>query len=470
MVERIPKPAIITALISVPLVFTYLAYTWPGYFTNETYLGGLLFLEVLIAATWMYRKLYFPLVMITFLLAGVDLPVGSVWTAARWVTLGVGAMIGTFIMLKERRYRFGFFHLLAFFVILSASVSAAGSRYSSMSFYKVFSLLSLFLYAGTGARLAVIGQENRFFSWLLTACEVFVGAMAGLYLVGIQAMGNPNSLGAVMGVIMAPILLWGALASQEQFERRRRAVMFIICAGLIFYSHARASMVATFLSCSILCLAFRRHKLVVQGIAVVIIVTTASAILRPKAYSDTLSTLTNSVIFKRKNETTGILDSRLSPWQRATDSIQSHVWFGTGFGTSDNGFDATDHLGKFSSTAASSTEFGSSYLAITTWVGVLGVVPFFLLLLILLKKVVQTMRWVFRTGTAAHPAIPLAMVMLAGMIHAGFEDWLFASGYYVTVFFWSMAFVFVDEAPAPAPVARRAIQPAPVMQPYLGIE
>lgn len=40
------------------------------------------------------------------------------------------------------------------------------------------------------------------------------------------------------------------------------------------------------------------------------------------------------------------------------------------------------------------------------------------------------------------------MVVLAGLIHAGLEDWLFAPGYYISVFFWCMAFVFVDEAPS----------------------
>src|SRR5262249_25482422 len=145
-----------------------------------------------------------------------------------------------------------------------------------------------------------------------------------------------------------------------------------------------------FLSCSLLCVALRKYKLLMQGLTAIIIVTAASAIVRPEAYSDTVSSLTNTVIFKRKDDSAGILESRLSPWQRAMDSIQEHFWFGTGFGTSDNGQEAGDHLGKFSSTAATSTEFGSSYLAITTWVGVLGVVPFFLLLLILLKKIVQT--------------------------------------------------------------------------------
>jgi hypothetical protein len=78
------------------------------------------------------------------------------------------------------------------------------------------------------------------------------------------------------------------------------------------------------------------------------------------------------------------------------------------------------------------------------------------MLAVLFVKIVQTVRWMIRTGNAMHPAIPLAMVMVAGMVHAGFEDWLFASGYYVTVFYWSMAFVLVDHVPSLAMAPRRA--------------
>ncbi|HEX3741619.1 MAG TPA: O-antigen ligase family protein [Terriglobales bacterium] len=471
MFDRIPKPVLIASLLLVPIALTYLAYTTPAYFTSQTYLGGLLFLELLIAAIWMYRQVFFPLVMVTFLLAGVDLPVGSGWTAARWVTLGVGALVGLLIVLKQRRYSLRLFHLLALFAVLSAVVSAAVSRYESTSLFKVLSLFALFVYAGTGARLAVLGRENRFFSELLVGCEVFVGIIAAAYLVGIEVMGNPNSLGAVMGVIAAPILLWGTLVSENQFERRRRAVMFTVCASLLFVSHARAGMVAAFVSCALLCSVLRRYRLLVQGLVVIVIVAAASAILRPEAYSNTISSFTNRVVFKAKDASGSLFESRQTPWQQAIDSIQNHLWFGTGFGTSDNGQEPTDHVGKFSTVASISTEFGSSYLAITTWVGLLGVLPFLMLVLVLLNKIVQTVRWMIRTGNPAHPAIPLAMVMLAGMIHAGFEDWLFAPGYYVTVFFWSMAFVFVDEAPSPAIAAsRRTFLSPAVMRPSLSVK
>ena len=278
------------------MVLAYLAYSRPGYFTSQTYLGGLLLLELLAAAVWMYRRVFFPIVIVTFLLAGVDLPVGSVWTMARWMILGVGALVGSIIMLKDRRYHFGLFHALALFAVLAALVSAAVSRYTSLSFLKVLSLLLLFVYAGTGARLAVTGRENRFFAGLLTGCEVFVGAIAVSYLLGIEVMGNPNSLGAVMGVVGAPILLWGTLVSEERFVHHRRLALCVIAMYLTFESHARASMVAVLLSCSLLCLGLRRYKLLAQGIMVVLILVAATAIFRPEAFSRTVSSLTSTVI------------------------------------------------------------------------------------------------------------------------------------------------------------------------------
>ena len=51
------------------------------------------------------------------------------------------------------------------------------------------------------------------------------------------------------------------------------------------------------------------------------------------------------------------------------------------------------------------------------------------------------------------------MVLLAGLVHAGFEDWLFAVGYYVSVYFWIFAFILADLLPATvvhSPVRRSA--------------
>ncbi len=446
MTERNAKSAMVMVGVLGAFLLAGLAYARPDYFTSPLYLGGLLLLEFSLAAVWFYRKLFFLLVIVSFLFAGVDLPVGSSWNIARWMVLGLGALAGSVIVLKERRYKFGMFHVLALFAVLAALVSAAVSRYTVLSLLKVLSLALLFLYAATGARLAVAGRENKFFSGLLIACEVFVAGVALSYLLGRELMGNPNSLGAVMGVAAAPILLWGTLLPQETSTRRRRLLFFLISMYLTFASHARASMLAAFVSCAVLCIASHRYRLLAQGIGVIAILFATAAIFQPEAVSRTVASATSSVLFKGKDSSLGLLSSRTSPWQDSMDAIREHFWFGSGFGTSDTGHGTDEAFGTFSTLSTTTAEHGSSYFAITVWVGVLGVLPFLLLLGSLLRKAARTVFWLWKTGNPSHGAVPLAMVIIAGMIHAVFEDWLFAAGYYLCVFYWSMAFVFVDQA------------------------
>ena len=446
MDKGVPKVLMFVAFLAGITALAFLAYSRPGYFTSKTDLGGLLALECMVAAIWLYRRAFFALVVVTFLLAGMDLPVGSAWTAGRWFVLGLGALVGLAIILKERRYSFGMFHVLAFFSVLAALVSAAVSRYTAVALLKVLSLFLLYMYAATGARLAVINRENRFFEGLLIGCEIFVALIAVFYLLGIEAMGNPNSLGAVMGVVGAPILLWGALIQQDRLTARRRMILFLVAAYLAYTSHARAGMLALFFSCGLLCLALRRYVLLTAGMVILSMLVASAAIFQPDAFSRTVSSFTSSVVYKDKDRSLGVMGSRLSPWQDTLDTIHQHFWFGTGFGTSANPAGDSGNIGSFASSSATSTEHGNSYLALFAWVGIAGALPFALLLLALILNVVKTVIWMFRTANPLHPAVPLAIVMFAGLIHATFEDWMFAPGYYLCVFFWLSAFVFVDQA------------------------
>lgn len=446
MTDRLPKLVFFTGLIlSVPML-AYLALTRPVYFSNTTILGGLIALECLLVALWLYRRVFLALTLVAFLFAGTDLPVGGFWTAGRWMFLITGAFVGCFIMLKERYSHFVLFHALAIFAILSALVSAAVSRYPGFALMKAASLFLLFLYAGTGARLAIFGRENRFLTGLLIGSEITAGVVGAFYLMGNELLGNPNSLGAVMAVLV-PVLLWGMLINPEPLVHHRRFLLFMLCMYMLFHSQSRASLLAGFISCGFLCLALRKYKLFGQGVVVLVIMITAAAIINPGAFSRRVSSLTSSVVYKDKDPAQGVFASRLSPWQTATESIKKHLWFGSGFGTTDTGQDASDHLGKFTTTVASTSENGSSYLTIVSWVGLVGVVPFAFLLLSLLGKIGRTMLWMLRTRNPFHPAVPISMVLLAGLIHAAFEDWLFAPGYYLCVYFWSLAFIFVDYAP-----------------------
>lgn len=450
MTERLPKAALFAgAILLVPLL-AYMAYTRPVLFSNQTLIGGLIALELLLVALWMYRRVFLALVLLGFLFAGTDVPLSGFWTTGRWVFLIAGAFVGCFIMLKERQGRFTLFHALAIFAVLSALVSAAVSRFPTFALLKAISLLMLFLYAGTGARLAVAGREQRFFAGLLMSSEIMVAAIGACYFLGREVMGNPNSLGAVMAVV-APILLWGTLIDSTPL-RHRRLLLYVMCMYMLFLSHSRAGLLAGFISCGLLCLALRKYKLFGQGVVILLIVITSSAIFNPDAFSATVSSLTSSIVYKDKDPAQGLFVSRKEPWQAATDSIRKHLWFGSGFGTTDTGQDASAHLSKYTTTAESTSENGSSYLTIVSWVGMAGVIPFFFLLLSLLNKILRTLLWMYHTGSPFHPAVPVAMVVVTGLVHAIFEDWLFAPGYYICVFFWSFAFIFVDLAPwAPLP-------------------
>ncbi len=452
MTEGMPKLALIAGTILLVPIALYLAYSRPGYFTSPIFLGGFLLFEVLMLASWLYRRIFLPVVLLAFLFAGVDLPVGGFWVAARWFFLAMGGAVGCFIMLRERDYHFRLFHALATLAAAAALVSSSVSHYPAFALLKASSLFLLFLFAGTGARLAASGRENRFVTGLLLGCEIFVAAIVLFYLAGLEVMGNPNSLGAVMSVFAAPILLWGTMIDDTPIVYHRRMLLFASAMYLTWHSHSRASLLAAFFSCSLLCLCLRRYRLFAQGMLIMVILVAASAILDPDAFWATVRSTEKSVLYKESDSSMGVLASRQAPWQNAMEDIRKHVWFGSGFGTTDTGMDANAHLGNFSSTSEVASENGSSYLSIVSWVGVLGVLPFGFLLCSLLSKIIRTCLWMLNTSSPYHLAIPLAMVALAGLIDAGFEDWLFAPGYYLCVFFWSMAFILIDYAPwAPLP-------------------
>lgn len=445
MDNRVSKLILPIAGVATALFLVYLAFSHPGYLTSLTYIGGLLFLELLVVALWLYRRVFFALTIVVFLLAGVDLPVGSAWNSLRWAVLALGALGGFAIVLKERRYSFGMFDVLAFLALLAALMSAAVSQYSGFSFFKVTSLILLFVYGATGARVGVSGRESRFFTGLLLGCQLFVAVVGAFYFAGIEMMGNPNSLGAVMGVVAAPILLWGSLLKQSRWAHRSQLAFYGLAMYLTYLSHARAAVGAAVLVSAVLCLSLRRFRFLAQGVVLIAVVVAAMAIFQPEAFNRSVSAFNNEVIYKGKDPEAGLLSSRKSPWQDTMDAIHEHYWFGTGFGTAETGQDRSDNLGLFSSTSATSQEHGSSYLEIVAWVGVVGALPFLMLLGSLSAKILKTVVWMIRSADPSHPAVPLAMVLLAGLLHAVFEDWLFAPGYYLCVFFWSLSFVFVDQ-------------------------
>jgi O-antigen ligase len=445
------------AILGAGLMAAYVALYIPGYLSSSYYLGGLIFLQVLLAMVWKYEQRFFPFLVVVFLWAGMSVPFSGVWTAGRWAVLAVGAIAGFALYMRSPHPRFSSFHMVAMFAVVAALVSAAVSSFAGLSFMKALSLLLLFLYASTGARLALSGREEKFFPRLLFFVEIMVYLSAIAYLVlHTPIYGNPNSMGAIMGVVAVPLLFWGTLTTEGKTMHRRLIFVLVLSIGLLFFSQARSGILAAAVSCCLTCVALRRYRLLIQGAVTFVCVATLFLVLIP---SEQMADMPNrqkqaslaDILLYKGHENAGVLGSRITPWDETVTVIQEHPWFGSGFGTSLTTGQEDIDVGQYSTITAATHEHGNSYLAAMEGVGLLGVVPFFALVLMLALKVGRVFAWLRQTSNFRHHAVPVAMVLAAGIVHAGFEDWLFAVGYYLCVFFWVLAFAFLDMLPAAAP-------------------
>jgi O-antigen ligase len=435
-------------MLAVALMFLA-AQRWPALFTNLTYMGGLVAVEVVLACIWQFEKVFLPVTIGCFLLAGTGLPLAGASTTLRWLFLATGGLFGLLLWMKSNRAQhFGLFHLVALFCVFAAIASASASEVPETAMLKVLSLFLLFLYAATGGRVAVANREEHFFRGLILACEILVYVVSAGYLaLGYNVFGNPNALGAVIGVAVVPVMLWAALLASTARERQRRMIALALCGVLLYASVCRAAILADAVLVVVLAIALRRPRLLLKTAFVGALFLEVMAVANPAHMVELTDSLTGKFIFKTQQGNKGIFGSRQTPWDETVSSVKQHPWFGSGFGTT-SGLGGSQFYGSPLSTtdAGSNREHGSSYLALAEYMGLLGIAPFLLLLLLLIRAAVRVYRWMRARGPY-HYAVPLAMIVLAGLVHAGFEDWLFAVGSYLSVFFWVSAFLLVDLCP-----------------------
>ncbi len=433
---------------AVVLLILMVAEVRPEYLSNITYLGGFLLLEVVLAAVWQYEKWFFLILMLTFLWAGSKLPLADAGSAVRWVFLFVGSAVGL-VKWAERREQqhFSAIHLIALLCVLSAAVSGLVSLRSQLSLLKTSSLLLLFLYTSCGARLAVADRQATFFKGLLTACEIvsFVAGFSYVFL-HFEVFGNPNSLGAVMGVVIVPVLFWGVLIAEQGKLSHRRIVALCLASYLLYASISRAAILGCAIAVTVMCIAARRQHLLVKLAFFVVLFGAAGAVLQPTHFDALASSFSQDLIYKGNPEE-GLFGSRKSPWQDTLDVIKESPWFGSGFGTDMLQNRAAQSGSIFRTIEGVTKEHGNSYLALVQYMGLLGIVPFAILLILVVHMIYKVSFWLRQTGNLNHSAVPLAAICLAGLIHAFFEDWLFAVGYYLNIFFWTSAFLLWDLRP-----------------------
>jgi O-antigen ligase len=446
-------------LLAGALLLACVLLARPDLLASPLSLGAIVAGELVLAAVCKYRKAFFPVLIGAFVWAGSDLPLHAAWLQGRWFVLTIGAVAGLAVYMKDREHHFSTFHLVAFFCVLSALVSASVSAYPEEAVLKALSLALLFIYGVGGARTAVQTiRPEVFFQRLRLGCEIITWLTAACYwLLRWEVLGNPNSLGAVMGVVVIPLLLWGFVTSERVTERSRMGVELVLALLLLISSYARAGMVGAAVACLLVCVALRQYRLVIKGIAVAVVLAIGVAVLVPLPDKsrpwESSASITSVFLYKGKQEQ-GLMGSREGPWNKTWSVIQDHPWFGSGFGTSVTEDDLTQlALAHSHFDSRIVREHGNSYLAITEWVGLLGVVPFYFLIGMMALNVRRVFSRLRQTGDALSPAAPAAAIVAAGLVHAAFEDWMFAVGYYLCVFFWAIAFILVDVLQEPAGAA-----------------
>ena len=224
---------------------------------------------------------------------------------------------------------------------------------------------------------------------------------------------------------LAPVLLWGLLSDQESYSRPLDLVLFLLCVSLLIYSRSRAGLFAAACSCTLLCIGLRRYKLFVTGLVVTAILASTISLVRPEF----LSSFGGEIVYKRHEQGQEFWSSREEPWAKSIEVIKSHPWFGMGLGTTAENNDREQGSIVFASSSTVNSENGSSYLSVLLGIGILGAIPYSLLLLILIAKVRRTLIFMWRSRSPFSSAVPLAAVIVSGVIHAAFEDWLLAPGH-----------------------------------------
>ena len=337
--------------------------------------------------------------------------------------------------------------------MLSALVSAIVSEIPRTALLKVASLFLLFLYASSGVRASMAARQHKFMSGLVLACEVLAYVSAACYLTPLHysVFGNPNALGAIIGVAVVPVLLWAAVVAETRGLRQRRFFALALCGGLLYQANSRASALATVVVVLVFTVALRHQRLLLQCAFVSLLFLTAMAVISPSQMDERVSEFTGRVIYKAGGTHPGAFGSRLSPWTETLTVINRSTknrLFGSGFGTSELGELRPDLASSSVYTIeGSNREHGNSYLALAEYLGLLGGIPFLVLLLMLVRILFRICIWMRRTGNPYHYCIPFTLVVIAGLVHACFEDWLFAVGSYLCVFFWVSTFLLIDLAP-----------------------
>lgn len=259
-----------------------------------------------------------------------------------------------------------------------------------------------------------------------------------------------------MSVLVWPLLFCRVVSQRLSWKTLLNLVTAALCLGLIVQSRSRASLVAAIIAAMVILYAFRYTRtLGAAGIAVGI-----SLAVLFFYFPQTFRLLAVQVVYKGDVNSQSAT-SRQGPWEEDIAKIKESPWLGSGFGASrglsewwTGGFESWEY----------DREKGSSYLALLEGLGIIGSIPFVLLLGSIIYGIYRACNLTRSGGQLL--AIPIAGLLSAGLANAFFEGWLIAPGYYLAVIFWISAFALSDVLAQPA-ASRAFLKVEPQSRPVL---
>ncbi len=434
-------PWIIGALL---LLVAFALVTNPDLAAQPALLGGIAGVVILGLLLLRYESRIYAAVLISFLWAGTFVPFQSAGTVGRWVVLAAAAVFGVILAVRRGWMKFEVFHFSAALAVIMAGASVYDSVNSSLAGPKAASLAMLFLYCSVGLRISFRSGEQLFMHRFALVCEGLVWFTAvQSFVLGRAFFGNPNSLGAVMSVVLFPVILWSTLTPAARPEVQWRRTASLLLAGYyVFQSGSRASIASLLVASTLLLWALRRHRLLANGFIALFLIVATVELFSPGRVEDVVT----GVVYKQSGER-DLLQSRRSVWNQTVAIIEKRPFLGSGFGTSvENAGFTKSGIATFS--RSEEMEHGSSYLSMVAWLGLLGCLPFIALMAMLVSRMTRAYLWMRRTGNAYHAIVPITAVLTAALLNAVFEDWLLAVGYYLSIVFWTFAFLLMDLVPS----------------------
>ena len=408
----------------------------PHLFGESTLMALLVLVAVGFIAS-RYETYFWTVMVAVFFWAGSEFPLAGAMNLFRWVVLGLGAVLSLgYYARKANRIPFNHQHLLGLFTVVAAFASALVSVNPLMTTLKALSLAALFVYASIGARILWSRNPEPFVRRLVLMVEGLVYFTAIAYSASFEVWGNPNSLGLIMGCICWPVLLWRFILPGARLEYPRRLIPLLVCGALLVLSVSRASLTAACLVSMFLLVGARRYRTLLIGVSIFSAILLNTFLVTPERFQNA-----SEIFLYKAGERGNVMDSRNKPWERSLRTFRDHPWLGLGFGAADN---SGDWRFGYVTIGQQNRERGSSYLTMLETTGILGTLPCALLLLALIREIFRIFFWLRRTGKVNQPSVLAGAIILAGLVNACFEDWMFAVGYYMSVIFWVLALSLRD--------------------------